>query len=117
MSNEVHVKFIAPKRWYQQARWELLKPYTSLNGNVTVTKGYISDGATIPWIARIFFSPTGAYFPAAIVHDYCITEERNWKKANDEFKLELKALGIGSFRRLILNTSVRIMKCWVRLTS
>jgi len=107
MLSEIHVKFIAPKKWWNQAKWELLKEYKTSSGN-SIPVGFISDGASIPYGCRNVFSPTGRYFGAAIVHDYYITVNGDWKTANSEFNKELKALGIMSWRRMIIMTAVRI---------
>lgn len=47
--------------------------YETRDGKViTVPKGYVSDGASIPrWLWSVAGSPfTGRYVPAAFVHDY-----------------------------------------------
>lgn len=112
LNREIDVRFIAPARWWKQAQWKLLEDYTSANGNVTVKKGFVSDGASIAWFLRWLFSPTGQYFGAAIVHDYIICSEKDWRKANREFRAELDALGIPGWRRRIMHLAVR---CYSKL--
>lgn len=44
---------------------------TLINGQtIVVPKGFVSDGATIPWFIRFVFSQMGVYFAACVVHDY-----------------------------------------------
>ena len=107
MRDTVVVKFIPAKHWWERAKWELVEEYTSGNGEVTVPIGFITDGASIPFIARMWFSPTGRYFGAAIVHDYILVTEHDWKKANNQFKQELNALGVSKWRKTLLLAAVR----------
>ena len=114
MKDTVVVKFIPAKKWYRRAKWELVEVYTSDNKEVNVPKGFITDGASIPFIARMWFSPTGRYFGAAIVHDYIIVTEQDWKKANKQFKQELNALGIGKVRKVLLLAAVKTWGWFLR---
>jgi hypothetical protein len=42
-----------------------------INGQtIVIPKGFVSDGATIPWAIRFIFSQMGIYFAACVVHDY-----------------------------------------------
>lgn len=107
-TNEIKVKFIPATKWYRRAKWQLLQPYISHNGNVNVSAGFISDGATVPLIVSWMFSPTGKYFGAAIVHDFLITVKKDWDKANIEFNEEMRALNVSNFRRRIIMGAVRI---------
>ena len=112
VQKHIKVRFIAPKRWWHRAEWELLEDYKSNNGHVTAKAGFVTDGASVPWIFRWRFSPTGKYFGAAIVHDYVLVTEGNWKKANEEFDDELKALRVSRTTRAILVGAVNI---WERI--
>lgn len=105
----IHVKFIPPAKWWNRAKWELLKEYTSHNGEVVVPVGFVSDGATIIWALRWLFSPTGEYFSAAIIHDYLIDELNDWDAANEQFEIEMSYLGVDSWRR---NLMVGAVKLW-----
>jgi len=108
----IHVKHIPPEHWWKRARWELLQDYTSWNGMVTAPKGFITDGASIPWFLWWRFSPTGKYFGAAIVHDYILIKTRDWKRANDEFGEEMDALKVPKFDKTVL---VGAVKFWAWL--
>ena len=108
MRDTIVVKFIPAEKWYKRARWELVEDYTSVNEEINVPSGFITDGASIPFMFRWIFSPTGRYFGAAIVHDYILVQEWDWPKANDQFEKEMKALGIKSWRRFFILNAVRL---------
>ncbi len=109
--NKIIVKYIPPNKWWQNPTWELQAPYISHNKNITVPAGYITDGASIPFIARILFSPTGRYFGAAIVHDYVITDIKNFRLANRE----MDALGITPWRKNIIMSAVKIWSQLIKI--
>lgn len=115
MRDTIDVRFIPPTTWYKRAKWELLSEYTSYNGNVNVPTGFVTDGASIPWVFRWRFSPTGKYFGAAIVHDYILVQEEGWSKANDEFEKELKALNVNILTRKVLIVAVNVWPTIKRL--
>jgi hypothetical protein len=104
----IRVEFIPPEKWWHRAKWKLLEEYTSANYEIIVPIGFITDGASIPFFARKYFSPTGRYFGAAIVHDYIILSEDDWDEANYQFDEEIKTLGVGKIRHWFLMTSVNI---------
>lgn len=108
MRDTIVVKFIPAEKWYKRAKWELMEDYTSVNKETNVPIGFITDGASIPFMFRWIFSPTGRYFGAAIVHDYILVEEWDWPKANDEFEKEMKALGVKRWRRFFILNAVRL---------
>lgn len=108
-AHEIVVSFIPPKRWFDRAKWRLVEEYTSHNSRVKVPIGFVSDGATIIWNLRWLFSPTGRYFGAAILHDYLIEVEGDWRKANREFEEEMIALGVPAWMRW---TMVWAVEAW-----
>ena len=107
MADNIIVEFIPGDKWYSRSKWKLLEEYVSQNNEVTVPVGYITDGASIPFFARHWFSPVGRYFGAAIVHDYILHRDENWNYANDQFDKEMRALHIPSWRRYVIMWSVR----------
>lgn len=115
MTDTIKVEFIPADHWWQPAKWKLLESYESANGEISVPKDFISDGASIPWFARRMFSPVGRYFGAAIVHDYILVSEWDWPKANDQFWQELNALGIKSWRKSFILNSVKMYYGWLKL--
>lgn len=61
-------------RWSRR-RWTFTHPWQvelEYYGWVTIPKGFITDGATVPRILYWLFSPTGALFVPSLVHDYCL---------------------------------------------
>jgi hypothetical protein len=104
---------IAPDHWWRRAKWYLLREYTSDTGNVVVPAGFITDGASIPWFLRWRFSPTGKYFGAAIVHDYILVKTADWKLANAEFELEMKALNVSTFEKVVMVSTVKVWAWFV----
>lgn len=109
MIDEIDVKFIPAEHWWKRAKWQLLTDYTSANGEVNVPTGFITDGASIPMFARSYFSPTGQYFGAAIVHDYIIRTTWDWSYGNDQFDREMIALSIPNWRKFIILNTVKFV--------
>ena len=104
----IYVKFIPPEHWWTRTKWELLEPYTSHNGEVSVPVGFVTDGASIAWPMQWLFSPTGSYFGAAIVHDYVLETTGDWKQANTQFEIEMEYLGVESWRKTIMVNAVKL---------
>jgi len=115
-TNNIVVEFIPADHWWQPAKWKLKESYTSHNGEVRVPAGFITDGASIPWIFRRMFSPTGRYFGAAIIHDYILAKDWDWKNANHQFEVEMTALGIPGWRKSSILASVKLYRAWLRIT-
>lgn len=44
--------------------------YIHQEWRVTVPRGTLTDGASVPKIFWSIFSPIGSYFPAALIHDF-----------------------------------------------
>ena len=109
------VKFIPAMKWWKRPTWELQVSYTSFNKKVTAPTGFVTDGASIPLLLRIIFSPTGKYFGAAIVHDYIIVHEGNYPKAYTEMGDEMDALGIKPWRKFFLLTGIKSWNIFLQL--
>jgi len=103
--SDIIVKFIPATHWWKKSTWELVEPYHSMNGHVTVQPGFVTDGASIPSMFKNIFRPTGRYFGAAIVHDFILDSvpqppnKEEWEYANAEFKEEMTNLKIMNWRR------------------
>lgn len=112
-TDEIHVRYIRAEKWWKKPTWELLKEYKSANGEVIAPVGFITDGASVPGFLRGYFSPTGRYFGAAIVHDYVLyhcpqpASKAVWDEANHQMKKELKALEILPWRLWVIINGVR----------
>lgn len=100
----INVKIILPEGKLDKTRYILLDDFEF--SGVLVPKGFITDGATIPRIFWPILPPVHRYFPAAIVHDFCLTQTSR-KLADLEFKIALKKLNISKFRRILMHSAVR----------
>lgn len=54
-------------------RWRLIQTWTYRFKDITISvpRGFIFDGASIPRIFRRVYAPTGYLFLAALIHDFC----------------------------------------------
>ena len=103
------VKFIQPPKWWKRTQWELREPFLSSGGGILVPAGFISDGASVPWLFRLFVPPVGKAMPAAVVHDYLLNEGRlSWSSAANDFHVELLAYGVSQFRAGLIVGGVRM---------
>jgi len=76
--------------------------------NVTIPKGFRSDGASVPRIFWSIFPPNRTdYLPCAILHDYyCDLEE--FKQADICFEKCLKELKVRKIDRILILTAVKL---------
>ena len=65
-------ELITKERFFKKKKRKLVQDYVyEVNGyRITVPKGFITDGASVPNILKPIYNPYGKYFPAAVVHDY-----------------------------------------------
>ena len=105
-------------------RWRLLRP-VHYNGAVdawTVPRGYVTDFATVPAGLQWLVPRSGRYTPAAIVHDYLLTEVIpagliSPRDADGVFRRVMRELGVPVVRRWLMWTGVRwaaVLKPWRR---
>lgn len=92
--------------------WKVLEAFTYHNKTVlvTVSKGFITDFASIP---RLFWSvighPTGKYGKAAVIHDYLYhVQEVSRSKADRIFLQAMKDLKVSWWRRRTMWLAVRM---------
>lgn len=78
---------------------------------ITVPKGFITDGASVPRVFWILFPPQGKYTPAAIIHDYLYSKFNdtgiNRTLADKIFLFIMEELGVGFLRRKAMYRAVR----------
>jgi len=75
---------------------------------VTVPKGYCTNGADIPRILWSVWPPNrSVYLPAVVIHDYLISIGK-FDKANDYFEEILKILEVNKVTLFCFNKSVRL---------
>ena len=79
--------------------------------DITVPKGFIFDGASIPrFFWRVIGGPFGPYVDAAVVHDYIYAEafDRYTKQEADSIFLRImELLGIKAWRRKAMYRAVK----------
>lgn len=95
--------------WEDRRVFVLYKPFMfqCSRWSIVVPKGTKTDGASIPWIFRLIFPPTGEYMPAAVVHDYLYEKQfctRN--EADVTFDVIMFCLGVPRWKRWCLYKAV-----------
>jgi len=116
MSNDLIVKHIPPPKWYKRSKWELMEDLDN-NGHI-IPKGFITDGATVPLLISIVFSPTGKYMRDAVLHDYLldtIPDVADRSEVDGIFYDAMKAHKVPLWRRSIMFMSVRVFG-WFKVT-
>ena len=82
------------------------------NGDYQIKKGFVTDGASVPLVARLLFPPVNKYFGAVVIHDaYCKkanqTGEYSWRhKADQEFYSNLIECGTNKIRAKLMSKAV-----------
>ncbi|MGB2135617.1 MAG: DUF1353 domain-containing protein [Flavobacteriales bacterium] len=94
------VEIILPNEWYHQARYRIRQPIQI--GDVKIPEGFVTDGATVPLLFRWAFPPMGRYFPAAMAHDYLLSQGNDWATSNAVFRKVLKHCGIPTWQRVLM---------------
>jgi hypothetical protein len=87
--------------------------YIGSLGMITVPTGFHTDGASVPRVFWSIFQPYGAYFPAAIIHDWLYSAQSkrlhiDRKTADLIFKESMFNLGIGWATRETIYRAVRL---------
>lgn len=133
---EVKVTIVPAKHWFDYAKFRTEEDLTM--AGITVPKGYVSDGATVPrWLTAVgllvlliafhfgafygillgsvitlipvVFPKTNMYFAAALVHDYYITKKIGTRRQADKiFRLCLKQLNVQPWRYNAMYIAVRV---------
>ena len=79
-----------------------------LNEKVVVPKGFVTDGATIPWIFRPVFPVWGKWGDAAVLHDWLYRETDYSKRICDNvFNEAMKVLKVCTLKRIIIYLAVK----------
>jgi hypothetical protein len=106
--------------WYTDDEFTFYIGAITDNKYVTVPKGFITDGASVPRIFWSIFPPWGVYGQAAIVHDYlCINKKLTMdgnaprsgmlqKEIDDIFYASMKVAGTPVWKRAIIYGAVRL---------
>ena len=97
-------------------QWELMAdmPFDLTHGDessrIIIPKGFISDGPSIPAIARVWFNPADSrYMKAAILHDWMLASgEYTPRQCAAAFRDALKAGQVGALTVAIMWMAVLI---------
>jgi hypothetical protein len=95
--------------------WVLLRAllYVGRHGKYRVPVGYRTDFASVPRLLWVLFPQSGRWDPAAVVHDWLITNgllgevEITSAQVDAEFRRALEAVNVGFVRRWLMWTGVR----------
>lgn len=95
-------------------RWELIEPWQADTpaGTVHIPVGYVTDFASVPRVTAWLIPRTGDYSPAAIVHDYLITDilpagHITSAEVDRVFREVMRELGVPGPRRWLMWAGVR----------
>ena len=75
-----------------------------------VPRGYLCDGASVPWLARPIIPAWDQHLAAALYHDwrYSVGQPGMRKAADDEFRRLLELTGLRRTRAALMHRAVRI---------
>lgn len=85
--------------------------FLSSKGLITVPKGFITDGASIPKVFWSIFSPFGEYFKAALIHDWLYSpNNKQFTREEADFLLNegMIIMGVPWIQRVLILRAVRI---------
>ncbi len=105
--------------------WKLVEPLEfSLTLNdagglaVTVPRGYVTDFASVPRLFWFIVPPTGAWCPAAVVHDYLYQVPTCSRFLADAvFREAMHQLGVPFWRRVMMYYAVRLFGASHKITT
>jgi hypothetical protein len=80
-----------------------------------ITKGFVTDGASIPRLLWPILPPVERYFLAAVLHDWKLKQKRGWRDANLSFARALVELQIEPWIREVMVNAVKV-NAWRRVT-
>ncbi|MDX8389716.1 MAG: DUF1353 domain-containing protein [Mariprofundaceae bacterium] len=106
MMDSLIVKHISPSRWWRRARWQLIQGLEIQQWHVPA--GFITDGASTPYLLAWLVSPTGKAMPAAVLHDYLLEKGNPRAKADRAFLRAMQLCGVSTWRRYSMWIAVRI---------
>lgn len=106
MTGSVKVEVIPGQSWFSPTRYRLLEDVKV--GHYKVPEGFVSDGLSVPRIFWPIVSPASAGFNASLVHDHALVQGMRWGPALTLFENALKRTKVGSFKRWVLVTAVKV---------
>jgi hypothetical protein len=76
---------------------------------ITIPKGFVTDGASVPSLFQNIIAPWGKWGPAAIVHDYLYRWQGTTQRQADDVLLEaMRVLEVDRFRQFAIWSAVRM---------
>jgi len=98
---------IPPQRWWQRAKWRVSRK--AVVSGITIPTGFVTDGASIPWLLRLLVSPTGKAMEAATLHDFLLfqlspTDSR--ENADWYFLKAMRQCGVKEWRAQLMYAAV-----------
>lgn len=113
-ADEVFLKWVKPNRVFGPPRM-VLDQLLVVRGEA-IPPGFRTDGATLPFFVRPYFSNYGPYLKAAIYHDWLLYNKVERRTAAHGFKAALKDEGMpewltnGFFAAVRLNDHLVALK-------
>lgn len=93
-------------------RWMLFAPLvyqTHAGERITVPDGFVTDLASIPWLARAIVPNNRAERLPAVVHDYLfVIQDRSLSEANRVMRESMIDAGVGWYARAMINAGLSI---------
>lgn len=104
--NELVVEYLDGKNWLLTAPLSYMDE--KLNKGVVVPEGFVTDFASVPRGLWNIFPPSGAWAPAAVIHDFMYRYAIFDKATADLIFLHaMEDLGVGWFSRRLIYRAVR----------
>lgn len=105
---KIKVEVIPANRWWKRAKFRVLKVIQIADHEVPIN--FVCDGASVPWLFRLFFPVIGADYQAAtFLHDYLLWLYKNDRtKARKGFAIALKELEVNKVKASALYSAVYI---------
>ena len=86
---------------------------TSQWGLIIAKKGFVTDGASIPWIVRPWLPVWGPWGKSAVIHDWCYRRTHLSRKACDKIILEgMKVKKVQPVKMLAIYAALRLFGWW-----
>ena len=104
LPDELHLKYLGG------GQWELLRPYRAVwdGGRVEAPKGFRTDLASIPRLARSIIPQIGDQNGPAVIHDWCYRHRWKARALSDAlFLATMKVKAVNWLRRNIIYAAVR----------
>ncbi len=105
--------WIRPESWGDRTKFKLMRKI-NVNGYV-IPKGFVTDGASIPWGMRNTFNPVGIGMVAFIAHDHRCDNRVPRKEANKLFHRDLLDCGVSRIRARMMYMGVEAYRIAARV--